>query len=90
MAPLSYCTLQDLKHLEVSPLGIHQLAAGVPITDLRDRDLVAKLLADASGRPGSLVLPRIGWEALLRSGRSEDRRRIATLLDAALNLRRTA
>ena len=84
MAPLSYFTLQKLELLEVSILGIHQLAAGVPVTEPRDRDLVAKLLAAVPRRPGSR------WETLLRSSHPEDRRRIAQLLDTALNLRRTA
>jgi len=90
MAPLSYPTLQRLQRLEVSLLGIHQLAAGVPITDRRDRDLLLKVLEEASRWPGSLFLPRAGWEALLRSGRSEDRRHIAERLDNALSLRRSA
>jgi len=90
MAPLSYPTLQRLQRLEVSLLGIHQLAAGVPVTDRRDRALLLSMLEEASRWPGRKILPRIGWDALLRSGRSEDRRRIAELLDTALSLRRPA
>jgi hypothetical protein len=90
MAPLSYPAFQKLRRLEVSQLGVHQLAAGVPVTDHRDRDLLLNVLEEASRWPGSKFLPRVGWEALLRSGRSEDRRRIAEMLDTALSLRKSA
>jgi hypothetical protein len=90
MAPLSYPTFQKLQRLEVSLLGIHQLAAGVPVTDRRDRDLLLNVLEESSRWPGRLFLPRVGWEGMLRSGRSEDRRRIAEVLDIALSLRRSA
>jgi hypothetical protein len=80
MAPFSYTSLQKLKLLEVSALGIHQLAAGVPVTEQRDRDLVAKLLA----------VPRLAWETLLGAGRPEDRKRIARMVESALKSRKAA
>ena len=85
MAPLSYVSLQKLKLLEVSALGVHQLAAGVPVTDPRDRDLVVKLLA-----AGSPTLPCDDWEKMLRSGPPENRRRIAEMVESALTVRDAA
>ena len=76
---LSYSTVQKLKVLEVSTLGIHQLAVGVPVTEPRDRALLATVLADAS----PLVLPRIGWEMKLRSSSLDERRRILDLIETA-------
>lgn len=80
---LSYSTVQKLKVLEVSALGIHQLAVGVQVTEARDLSLLATLLADSSPRTGSLVLPRVGWETKLRSVSLEDRRRILDLVEIA-------
>jgi hypothetical protein len=80
---LSYSTVQKLKILEVSALGIHQLAVGVPVTESKDRDLLAKLLAETSPQAGSAMVPRVGWEMKLRSAALEDRRRILDLLELA-------
>lgn len=80
---LSYSTVQKLKILEVSALGIHQLAVGVPVTEPKDRDLLAKLLAETSPQAGSLMVPRVGWEMKLRSAALEDRLRILGLLERA-------
>ena len=80
---LSYSTVQRLKILEVSPLGIHQLAVGVPVTEPKDRDLLATLLAETFPQAGSVMVPRLGWEFKLRSAALDDRRRILELLELA-------
>ena len=80
---LSYSTVQKLKVLEVSSLGIHQLAVGVQVTETRDLRLLASLLTDSSPRTGGMALPRVGWETKLRSSSLEDRRRILDLVETA-------
>jgi hypothetical protein len=76
---LSYTTVQKLKLLEVSSLGIHQLAVGVAVTEPRDLRLLSTLLAET----GNPILPRVGWETKLRSSHLEERRRILELLETA-------
>ena len=80
---LSYTTVQKLKLLEVSVLGIHQLAVGVAVTEPRDLSLLATLLSESSPKNGSLILPRVGWETKLRSSNLDERRRILELVETA-------
>ena len=85
MAPyLSHSAIRKLQRLEVSTLGVHQLAAGLPVTGSRDRDLLAKLLVRSPRRPGSMAIPRMTWEVALHGGRPVDRRRIAELLESVI------
>jgi hypothetical protein len=87
---LSYCAMQKLKMLEVSALGLHQLAVGSPVTTPRDRNLLATFLAASTPPRGHLVLSRAGWETLLRSDWPDDRVRIAETLESVITKTRKA
>lgn len=73
---LSYTTVQKLKLLEVSSLGIHQLAVGVAVTEAQDLRLLSTLLAESPAT-------RAVWETKLRSSNLVERHRILERVETA-------